>query len=952
MGVSPRIARGTVLALALLCARATHATESVPPGAPTPILGGDVVPACGFPTTVSVGGFCSGTLVHPRVVVYAAHCGDEVPFIRFGDRIAKSPGFEVAPQTCATHPIGEFGFGTDAAYCVLSEPLDDIPIAPPLMGCEAEAALQVGQPVTVVGFGLSDDELEPYGVKRRLDTTINALSWDEVFIGGVDEGVCYGDSGGPTYVRLEGGEWRSFGITSWGQPGCGYGGYLSTIVHNIDWLEEASGVDITPCHDGLGNWDRGPDCTGFELDPLAIGGDWDGGCDFGPVGGPESTCGPAFDPTSEDLVAPGLSFVSPEPYSRFDPPEGETQVNVFVEVAAADGDGWGVGAIELVIVDEDGSEVARIADPTAPFVFDNLVFPGGVWTLRAEADDRAGNAGVSDDLVFGVGEDPPEPTPDPDTTSGSASASSSSDGGTSSSEGGSSDEDATSSGDDTSGAPPADGDSGCGCAAASNRSFALLGVLALLAWRRRRSLALAAALAACGDSTATPSSEDDGSTDGGESTTTTAPADTSTTTVDSSSDAPLPEPDMGSPPDPGCGNGIVEGDEICDDGNLVSGDGCSAQCVPSGSPIEQWLWPERDPESFGTDLALQIDGTYVALASRIGTGTAHVAVVLGFDADGTVAWATESAAALENEEVWPRAIAIDPAGTIVAVGYLERDLGMDDVIEPWIGRFEPDGTETWSLSETGAPGQIYSDVVFGPSGDPIAIGSRELADASFRFAARRHAFADGAAVWEIVEPDEAVGAAGLGATMTADDEVVVVGWRSSSSGRDVWLSRFDEDGAPIDETTFGEPLTYYYPRVVHVGEDGDAIVCGSVVRASAENALIGRFTLGAAEPKVWMERIEPPGPGISSCEGFAVDDDGRIAIGGLAFDADESYEHLFARLSADGEILWTARLGAIEGYSYDGVEAVLLDSEGDILALGTSQNSASRYRVWIGRVTG
>lgn len=42
-------------------------------------------------------------------------------------------------------------------------------------------------------------------------------------------------------------------------------------------------------------------------------------------------------------------------------------------------------------------------------------------------------------------------------------------------------------------------------------------------------------------------------------------------------DEPEPEPAV-------CGDGVVEGDEACDDGNLVDGDGCSAACtVESGS---------------------------------------------------------------------------------------------------------------------------------------------------------------------------------------------------------------------------------------------------------------------------------------------------------------------------------------------------------------------------------
>jgi prepilin-type N-terminal cleavage/methylation domain-containing protein len=43
---------------------------------------------------------------------------------------------------------------------------------------------------------------------------------------------------------------------------------------------------------------------------------------------------------------------------------------------------------------------------------------------------------------------------------------------------------------------------------------------------------------------------------------------------------------------PVCGNGIVEGDEQCDDGNTVSGDGCSADCIVEiKSPLNLQLEP-------------------------------------------------------------------------------------------------------------------------------------------------------------------------------------------------------------------------------------------------------------------------------------------------------------------------------------------------------------------------
>src|SRR5262245_27703666 len=33
---------------------------------------------------------------------------------------------------------------------------------------------------------------------------------------------------------------------------------------------------------------------------------------------------------------------------------------------------------------------------------------------------------------------------------------------------------------------------------------------------------------------------------------------------------------------PVCGNAVIEAPELCDDGNLVSGDGCDINCTPTG----------------------------------------------------------------------------------------------------------------------------------------------------------------------------------------------------------------------------------------------------------------------------------------------------------------------------------------------------------------------------------
>lgn len=54
----------------------------------------------------------------------------------------------------------------------------------------------------------------------------------------------------------------------------------------------------------------------------------------------------------------------------------------------------------------------------------------------------------------------------------------------------------------------------------------------------------------------------------------------------------MPQPPQ--PTTPVCGNGTLEVGESCDDGNLRAGDGCSAQCIPEqeqSAPTEETCYP-------------------------------------------------------------------------------------------------------------------------------------------------------------------------------------------------------------------------------------------------------------------------------------------------------------------------------------------------------------------------
>ncbi len=96
------------------------------------IMGGEAAQVCEWPSTIGFGG-CTGTLVHPQVVILAAHCGPQAE-VQFGEAYT-SMARTVATKYCKVNSewMGEsesLGQGVDFAFCVLDEPVTDVPFVP------------------------------------------------------------------------------------------------------------------------------------------------------------------------------------------------------------------------------------------------------------------------------------------------------------------------------------------------------------------------------------------------------------------------------------------------------------------------------------------------------------------------------------------------------------------------------------------------------------------------------------------------------------------------------------------------------------------------------------------------------------------------------------------------------------------------------------------------------
>jgi len=401
--------------------------------------------------------------------------------------------------------------------------------------------------------------------------------------------------------------------------------------------------------------------------------------------------------------------------------------------------------------------------------------------------------------------------------------------------------------------------------------------------------------------------------------------------------------DTGGEGDAVCGNGVVEMDEECDDGNKDDSDSCTSLCaVPSCEDAVQ------NGDETDVDCGGSCEGCEPAGICDDDSDCVSANCYVGECMEACVPWAQQFGTS-SGDAIYDAAI--DPLGNIVVAGESAgtfpgaSNSGGDDA---FVARIGADGTLDF-VRQTGGPSE---DLALG-----IAVRGELLV-----ITGRTEGAYDGNAALGSTDgfltayddnttklASQPVGTAAYDTLsqvgLDANEKLLLVGNTNGDFAptghpdSDLLIVKTHSDGAQIWAHQLGGPAVDY-GRSVAIDGDNNVIVVGDSDGAFEGNAALGDFdvTLAKLDPDGMLDwSLQLGGAALDRPGDVATDEAGDIyVVGHTASDFEGApalgeLDAFITKVSAAGEVLWTTQFGT---GADDIAQAIVLDAEGTVYVAG------------------
>jgi len=388
--------------------------------------------------------------------------------------------------------------------------------------------------------------------------------------------------------------------------------------------------------------------------------------------------------------------------------------------------------------------------------------------------------------------------------------------------------------------------------------------------------------------------------------------DADATTGGSASSSSTPESSTGPVPLAECGNGVIEGDEECDDPDVLGCTACTPECRLAGQLRWTTVYDGSGFADFFDSVVVDASGD-VIVVGRTSVGPLDAdknRVVARYDSAGEPLWAmTEDRIGIDDLNC----VVLSPSGEVLVAGVRQSDMDTDEL---WVGRYDDGLIEdllAYSALEP-LPTQAQG-CTFTTDERLVVVGMIEgtgTGDERWDRLVLYDALGDDPHALTIEGGPVMAGARDKAFEVAAaPDGGFVVGGNvtplASTKASERWIGRFDATGTHVVEYVDGGP-GYGHEEVLGVAfHDGKILAAGTTVinEGNTEQTWIARFGYEDLSLEWEVDLGLPPAALVT---GMTLDADGTplvvVVVQGDESTLEDDATALAALDAATGECLW------------------------------------------------